>query len=79
MRKILLACAMTAAVSLSACGGGSSSGSEMVTPPAGTTFIDGFITFITNLVSTAPDDIPAREIDSIGTTSPEDTAAAPVK
>ncbi|MDY7572762.1 hypothetical protein [Actimicrobium sp. CCI2.3] len=79
MRKIVLLCAMTAALSLSACGGGSSSGSEVVTPPAGTTFVDGFITFVTNLVSTAPDDIPAREIDSIGTTSPEDTAAAPVK
>ncbi|MFT5589687.1 MAG: hypothetical protein ACI9ZF_001865 [Bradyrhizobium sp.] len=78
MRKILLLCAMTAAVSLSACGG-STNGSEVVTPPAGTTFVDGFITFITNLVSTAPEDTQPREIDSISTTSPEDTTPAPVK
>lgn len=78
MRKILLLCAMAAAVSLSACGGGSGGGSEVVTPPAGTTFLDGFITFVTNLVSTAPDDTPAREIDSIGVTSPEETVPAPV-
>ena len=79
MKKVFLLCAMAAAVSLSACGGGGNNGSESVTPPGGTTFLDGFITFVMDLVSTAPDDTPAREIDSVGVTSPEDVPAAPVK
>ncbi|GAA4017067.1 hypothetical protein [Actimicrobium antarcticum] len=76
MKKLILLCAVTAV--LTACGGGSSGTSGAVTPPSGTTFLDGFITFVMNLVSTSPEDTPAREIDSVGLTSPEDTPAAAV-
>jgi hypothetical protein len=79
MRKILLLCAMTAAVSLSACGGGNS-GPVAGAGTDGPAVVDSFVAFITNLISgPLQDDTLPSNIDNVSLSQPDDTRPTPVQ
>jgi hypothetical protein len=80
MRKILLLCAMTAAVSLSACGGGSSNGAVAGATPDGPAVVDSFVAFITNLISgPLRDDTLPINIENVQLNPQDDTRPTPVQ
>ena len=69
-RTFLSAAVLSAVIlGLSACSDSGNSGGDNSTGPVA----DGFIALVAELIASSPDDVDARETDSVTATSPDDS------